>query len=120
MTGEKMLKNVNKKILCSTLIIAFLFAMGSQVLVSASDDWPMFHHDLTRTGYSTSIPSATSNTVLWNFTANTVVSASPTVVDGRVYIGSDGGVAYCLNASDGSEIWNSTIQSGPKGQAAPL
>lgn len=118
-----MLKNVNKKILCAILLIALSFAMESQILVSAaSDDWPMFHHDLTHTGYSTSAPSATSANLLWNFTTNNIVSSSPTIVDGRVYIGSDGGIAYCLNALDGSLIWNYSVQArtiGPHGEGGP-
>ena len=69
---------------------------------SSSDNWPMFHHDLTHSGYSTSTTTATFSTLLWNYTTNNVVSASPTIVDDRVYIGSDGGIAYCLNAVDGS------------------
>ncbi len=76
---------------------------------SSADNWPMFHHDPSHIGYSTSTPTATQAALLWNFTANSVVGASPAVVDGRLYIGSDGGVAYCLNALDGSEIWNFTV-----------
>ncbi|MCK5001059.1 MAG: PQQ-binding-like beta-propeller repeat protein, partial [Anaerohalosphaera sp.] len=30
---------------------------------------------------------------------------APTVVDGRVYVGSDDGRVYCLDAKDGKEIW---------------
>ena len=40
--------------------------------VSSNDDWPMFHHDLTHTGYSTSTPIATSANLLWNYTTNSV------------------------------------------------
>ena len=90
--------------------------------ISSSDDWPMFHHDLTHTGYSTSTPTATNATLLWNYTTNSVVGASPAIVDGRLYIGSDGGIAYCLNASDGSEIWNFTVATtsrGFQGEAGP-
>jgi outer membrane protein assembly factor BamB len=101
-----------KNILYGVLLISLLFSFYAvpQVFASSSlDDWPMFHHDLTHTGYSTSTPTATSATLLWNFTTNMVVWASPAVVGGYVYIGSDGGIAYCLNASDGSKIWNYTI-----------
>ena len=97
-----------------TLIISVLFVLASSAFFclvlssasfayanSSSDDWPMFHHDLTHTGYSTSTPTATHATLLWNYTTNSVVGASPAIVDGLVYVGSDGGVAYCLNASDG-------------------
>ncbi len=85
---------------------------------SSSDDWPMFHHDLTHTGYSTSTPTLTNATLLWNYTTDSVVGASAAIVDGLVYIGSDGGVAYCLNASDGSEIWSFTVHAAnPRLQA---
>ena len=33
------------------------------------------------------------------------VRVAPTVVDGRVYVGSDDGFAYCLDATDGRVIW---------------
>jgi outer membrane protein assembly factor BamB len=75
---------------------------------SSSDDWSMFHHDLTHAGYSTSTPTAT-NALLWNYTTNSVVGASPAIANGLAYIGSDGGIAYCLNALNGSEIWNFTV-----------
>ena len=39
---------------CSVSIIS---SVGASAGI---DDWPMFHHDLTHTGYSTSIPTATS------------------------------------------------------------
>lgn len=89
----------------------------SALATSSANDWPMFHHDLNHSGYSTNTPSATSTTLLWNYTTNSVVWASPAVVDGCLYIGSDGGIAYCLNASDGSKIWNYTLQSTIRGGA---
>jgi eukaryotic-like serine/threonine-protein kinase len=114
---SKMLKSANKKILYSFLLIAFLFSTGSQALASnTSDNWPMFHHDLTHTGYSSSTPTTVASTLLWNFTTNIPVSASPTIVDGKVYVGSLGGIAYCLNATDGSSIWNYTVQARTQGR----
>jgi outer membrane protein assembly factor BamB len=100
-----------------TFLIASSYVAFTESPVQASsstDNWPMFHNDLTHTGYSTSKPAAASATLLWNYTTNSVVWASPAIVDGRVYIGSDGGIAYCLNASDGSEIWNYTIQAATR------
>jgi outer membrane protein assembly factor BamB len=88
-------------------------ALGSAT--SYSSNWPMFHHDLTHSGYSTSTPTATNATLLWNFKTNSPVGASPAIVNGLVYIGSDGGIAYCLNASDGSEIWNFTVATTSRG-----
>ena len=99
-------------------LLSSALSLVSPVFASSSDYWPMFHHDLAHTGSSTTTPTATSPTLLWNYTTNMVVWASPTVVDDRVYIGSDGGVAYCLNASDGSKIWNYTLPTTGRGGPA--
>jgi len=43
--------------------------------------------------------------VRWSFATLGPVRLAPTVVGGRLYVGSDDGVVYCLTASDGSEVW---------------
>jgi len=43
---------------------------------------------------------------IWNFTANEKYEASPTSIDGIVYIGADDNNFYALNASTGAQIWN--------------
>jgi glucose dehydrogenase len=48
---------------------------------------------------------ATSGRVIWTRITGGPVRLAPTVVDGRVYVGSDDGCAYCLNARDGSILW---------------
>jgi outer membrane protein assembly factor BamB len=53
---------------------------------------------------------ATGKTV-WTYFTGAPVRLAPTVVDGRVYVGSDDGYAYCLNADTGSVIWRR--QAGP-------
>ncbi len=97
--------------LFAAIILFSTFALNATVTASSGSNWPMFHNDLNRTGYTTDTSTATSAALLWNFTTNSVVSASPAVADGRLYIGSDGGVAYCLNAEDGSQIWNYTVHT---------
>jgi hypothetical protein len=74
---------------------------------SSVDWWPMFHHDLTHTGYSTSKAPKT-NATLWSYTTGFDVYSSPAVADGRVYVGSLDKKVYCLNASTGSLIWSYT------------
>jgi len=70
------------------------------------DWWPMFHHDLNHTGYSTSKAPKTNQT-LWTYTTGRKIwSSSPAVADGKVYVGSDDGKVYCLNASTGTLIWS--------------
>ena len=97
----------------SFLVVSMIFLLLpsslSIVYANLPDNWPMFHHDISHTGYSTSSSAPIPATLLWNYTTNSVVGASPAIVDDRLYIGSDAGVAYCINALDGSEIWNFTV-----------
>ena len=90
MTGG--LRDLKRKdTLYGVLAILFLVSFCTMSRVSASsssDDWPMFHHDLTRTGYSTSTAPTTS-AILWNYTTGQVVWASPAISNGYVYIASD-------------------------------
>ncbi|MBC8868800.1 MAG: PQQ-binding-like beta-propeller repeat protein [Planctomycetes bacterium] len=47
----------------------------------------------------------------WRFFTGAPVRLAPTVVGGRVYIGSDDGYAYCLDAENGSLRWK--LRLGP-------
>jgi len=74
--------------------------------ISLNDDWwSMFRHDLVHSGYSTAETPET-NIVSWYYKTEDFVYASPAVYEERVFIGSDDGKMYCLNAEDGTEIWN--------------
>ena len=81
-------------------------------------DWsPTFHHDLARTGYSTSTGPLTNQT-LWSYpTDNSVEYTSPAVVNGVVFVGSHDHNVYALNAATGSKIWsyktNDSVESSP-------
>jgi PKD repeat protein len=71
------------------------------------DWWPMFHHDLTHTGYSASTAPKT-NQVLWNYTTGNYVFSSPAVADGKIFVGSADGNVYALNETTGDKIWDYT------------
>jgi len=77
--------------------------------------WPMFHHDLGHTGYTES-PAPRTNQTLWTYPGGSI-SSSPAVADGKVYIGSYDRNVYCLNALNGSRIWDyttgDTVTSSP-------
>ena len=82
------------------------------------DWWPMFHHDQSHTGYSTSTAPNTNNTI-WKYTTVKEVISSPAVADGKVYVGSyspnppfDYPKVYCLDALTGAHIWNYTTGGG--------
>jgi len=83
---------------------------------AATGDWPMFHHDLALSGYTTSTAPAT-NEVLWTYQTGAAVESSPALVGGRVYIGSLDGNLYCLNKYTGALIWSfpadGAIKSSP-------
>jgi len=74
------------------------------------DWWPMFHHDLRRSGYSTS-KAPDINHPLWNYNIGGALYTSPAVVDDRIYIETSYNLwndnIYCLNATSGVKIWSS-------------
>ncbi len=80
------------------------------------DWWPMFHHDLTHTGFSTSVAPNTCN-VLWSFPTDSLILSCPVVVDGKVYFGS-GHTYYCLNAVTGETIWTCITTGYAEGNPA--
>ena len=72
-----------------------------------TDWWPMFHHDLQHTGYSTANAPDTNN-ILWSYTTGDNVRSSPAITNNKVYIGSKDDKVYCLNADTGAFIWSYT------------
>jgi outer membrane protein assembly factor BamB len=101
------------------IIISFLLIQFNSVTLtsyvsgsSSTDDWPMFHHDLQRSGYSTSTAPNTNQT-LWSYTVGWDTSSSIVVADGKVYVSAGighgmSGSVYCLNAATGAHIWECT------------
>ena len=78
------------------------------VAASSADDWSMFRGDLSHTGTSSTAP-ATTNEVLWKLDTGVPLGSSAAVVDGKVYVASNDGSVYCLNAADGSQIWKASL-----------
>lgn len=74
---------------------------------SRADLWPMFHNDLTHTGYSASTAPNTNET-LWSYQTNGAVGSSPAIAYGDVFVGSNDKEIYALDAYNGSLIWNFT------------
>lgn len=80
------------------------------------DWWPMFRHDLSHTGFSTS-DAPSSNDTLWIYETRHQIMSSPAVFEGVVFIGSYDHNLYALNATTGLLIWkyetDGTIFSSP-------
>jgi outer membrane protein assembly factor BamB len=113
------------KIIFSSVTLALLFvsvftAAFSLNLIKADDGskasnidwWPMFQHDVSHTGASTSNAPATNNT-LWSYEAKYDAVLSPVVVDNLVYVSSLDGTFYCLNAATGALVWKYMISAVP-------
>ena len=56
--------------------------------------------------------AADSGEERWRFVTSAPVRLSPTVADGRLFVGSDDGHVYCLDAESGEPIWQ--LRAGPR------
>jgi len=106
---------VRKQVLTAFLVGTLLAAIIPAVFTKASastgptvpiDWWPMFHHDLSHTGYSSSTGPETSD-ILWVYTTGGPIDiASPIASNGIVYMTSTDGNLYALDAATGAYIWS--------------
>lgn len=74
--------------------------------------WPMYQHDATRTAVADACPlrAITPSNVAalapkWFVPTLAAVTASPTVVDGTLYVGDGSGKFYALDAATGKSKW---------------
>ena len=74
--------------------------------VSAADDWTMFRHDQSHSGYSPTENLPDSAKLLWTFKTWKAVKSSPAVANGYLLIGSRDWRIYCLNSSNGRQMWH--------------
>ena len=65
----------------------------------------MFRGGPTRTGVYETEGVEAEPSVLWRFATSGRVLASPAVIDGRAYIGSDDGALYAIDIATGDEAW---------------
>ena len=95
-------------------VAAFAFGLlSSSIHVCVAQDWPMYGRNLRHTftnPQSLINPSNVSNLKpAWDFTTEDVVTASPSVVDGVVYVGAWDGFFYALDAHSGALIWTFAV-----------
>jgi outer membrane protein assembly factor BamB len=98
-------------------ILALVLAVAApSPAFAATTDWPQYLHGPQHASVSAATAFTTANESsvrrVWRFTPSTVsgkpapkLDASPTVVGARVYIGSQSGVFYALNAATGAVAW---------------
>ncbi len=68
----------------------------------------MFRADPWHSGVNDDGGTRPADILKWSFPTGDRVYSSPAVVDGIVYLGSDDGKVYALNASTGAETWSYT------------
>ena len=98
-------------IILATIVISMLSmsSLAQPVAINQSLDapWPMWRQNPAHTGVvDGSGPKKLA--VKWKFGTGAPVDSSPSVVGGRVYIGSRDRNLYCLDAQTGSFIWKYT------------
>jgi len=76
--------------------------------VSPEADWPTFHHDNSRTGYSTSKAPNTDNLLWVSAHVGSIFTSSPAVVGGKVFIGTDATTEpiVALDENTGNILWS--------------
>jgi glucose dehydrogenase len=89
--------------------LGFAFTLLVGGYARAQEDWPMYGRNLLHTFSNIKSRINPSNVAnlkpLWAFSTADAVSASPTVVDGVIYVGSWDGFFYAINAGSGALIW---------------
>lgn len=78
--------------------------------ISAAGDSVFF---TTTDGRAVCLDAATGKT-RWEFVGAASMNCTPTVDEGKVYVGNDDGYVYCLDAVSGKLIWKSKAASGER------
>ena len=81
----------------SALVVA-----GGRIYFNSSTEEAVFCHDARR------------GARLWACFTEGAVRFAPSVVDGRVYFGSDDGCVYCLDAATGRQVWKYNAAPHPR------
>jgi polyvinyl alcohol dehydrogenase (cytochrome) len=125
-TGNCRLSKCTRVPLVAALIAALLLAgcssptaVGTKVapgrpVAPGPSDWPSYGHDAQHSfhGQTTLTPAtAKSLKVAWFFPTGDAVTATPTVVDGTVYVGSWDDYFYALDLETGTLRWKYRLSS---------
>jgi outer membrane protein assembly factor BamB len=96
--------------------------LSATVGFTVRSDWPQFHYGPTLTGLNPYENTLTPSNVYgldeaWSFSTGGDVESSPAVVNGVLYVGSDDGNVYALNAATGALKWS--VATGAPVQSSP-
>ena len=88
------------------------------VMAQTADDTSTFHGDLGRTGAQPGPAPSGDPTLAWRFETQGAVRAAPVVAEGVLYVGSNDGSLYALDAESGEERWRFSTDGPIVGAAA--
>jgi outer membrane protein assembly factor BamB len=91
------------------------------VPAAAHAEWRQFHNTASRRGLTNHSGITRTESkhlgVAWNMSTGGTVKSSPVIANGILYIGSDDGKLWAINASTGAEVWSAStgdsIRSSP-------
>ena len=73
--------------------------------------WTMLGHDPARTFHTESSGPDTLQ-LIWRYETQGYVTSSAAIVGGRIFIGSEDGCVYCLEAKTGVLVWSYETKGG--------
>lgn len=75
-------------------------------------NWPSFRNGNELRGIAkTALPKKLE--LLWKFETGEMVTSTPAIVDGQVYIANLGGMVFCLDLKSGEKIWSYRTKDDP-------
>jgi polyvinyl alcohol dehydrogenase (cytochrome) len=85
---------------------------GAIAALASANDWPTYLHDPFRTASNpaeTGLSASNAGKLVqeWNYATGGIVAASPSVADGKVFVGSWDGHEYAFNETSGARVWES-------------
>lgn len=113
---EQMRKKLTLLLAVAAIVVAppGAHAAAQCAEASAGGDWPLYGHDLqnSRTQLDTTIDAATAPNLApaWVFNVTSqkgsgAINSTPTIADGCVFVATDQGDVYALNAETGALVW---------------
>jgi outer membrane protein assembly factor BamB len=94
----------------SALAVFLGVALTSLVSAPTFINWEAYLHDPAHSSFNSqargiSPANATALVPAWSWRAGSSLFASPTVYNGRIYIGAKNGVFYALDEATGAVVW---------------
>jgi outer membrane protein assembly factor BamB/tRNA A-37 threonylcarbamoyl transferase component Bud32 len=80
-------------------------------------EWPTFSFDRRNSGRSPAVGPTSSVSAAWRHETGGPVATTPVVASGFVYVGSDDGTLYALDAISGERQWS--VETGSRVRSSP-